>query len=193
MRPAHNPFATGRLDGLVFRLHRDTWSEVLTRLERLAFRAGVVGGHGSGKTACLEELCRRLVGRGVDARLERARPGTGRTWSRLRRLQPQPATVVLLDSAEILGPLEWFLVARRTTRWGGCVVTGHRPGRLPTLVECRTSVGLLRDLVDELAPDLALEREVDLAALWALHRGDLRACLLALYDHCAGRSPRAAG
>jgi len=190
LRPADNPFASHRLDRLGYRPQGTTWPEILARLESLGFRAAVVGAHGMGKTACLEELGRRLGRQGMEARLERAQPEPGRTWAGLRRLGPRPRAVLLLDSAELVGALEWPFVRRQARRWRGCVVTAHRKGRLPTLLESRTSPELLAELVAELAPGLGLDQAVDLRSLWSAHRGDLRACLLTLFDHCAGRPTR---
>jgi hypothetical protein len=51
---------------------------------------------------------------------------------------------------------------------------------------CPTS-DLLRELVADLTPELAAELAPDVSRIWHQHRGDLRSCLCALYDRCAGR------
>ena len=68
---------------------------------------------------------------------------------------------------------------------GGLVIACHRPGLLPTLVECTTSVELLAALVRELYPDGAPVLADSLPGLYEKHSGDLRAALRELYDACA--------
>ena len=70
---------------------------------------------------------------------------------------------------------------RKARRARGLVITSHRCGLLPTLVECETSAPLLREIVETLHPG---QPEVDL--LFDRHRGNVREALRELYDFHAG-------
>ena len=96
--------------------------------------------------------------------------------------------IVFVDGAEQLGPLAWWRFRRIVRQATGLVITSHRSGRLPTLIECRTSPTLLRELVTELAPDDIEKLEPRLDDLFERHKGNLRSCLRELYDRYAGRS-----
>lgn len=185
-----NPFATHRLDRLRFRPQGATWEGLLAALERLRFRAAVVGPNGSGKTALLSDLAPRVEPLGLAPAAVRL-PGGCRRPLRIALAQlPSPLTprhLLLVDGAEQLGLIPFLLLCLRARSSGGLVVTAHRPGRLPTLLECRTSPTLLAELVAELAPGELAVLLPRLEPLWRRHRGDLRACLLELYDLCAGR------
>ncbi|HSN54305.1 MAG TPA: hypothetical protein VLT32_06515, partial [Candidatus Sulfomarinibacteraceae bacterium] len=96
-----------------------------------------------------------------------------------------PDHAILLDGAEQLGWWGWRQVRRATAVAGRLVITSHRPGRLPTILECRTSPGLLAELVRELDP--AIGDTVDLEALFHRHHGNIRLCFRELYDLRSGR------
>jgi hypothetical protein len=95
---------------------------------------------------------------------------------------------VLVDGSEQLGAFGWRRLLHATRRARYLIVTLHRPGRLPTLIECRTDAGLLRDLVSELAPRECNEIEFSLDGLFHRNNGNLRLCLRELYDVYAGRA-----
>lgn len=185
VRPAENPFASHRVDSLRFR-GAGTDPAVLARsVRQLGGRAAIVGGKGTGKTTLLHELADVLPGVPVRVNL---RGGCRRPLRTARRQLPSPVGnhhTVLLDGGEQLDAVRWrlFLLAVRPA---GCLVaTLHRPGRLPTLIECRTDLGLLNELVAELAP--ADPPDLDLDELFDRHRGNIRLCFRELYDHFAGR------
>ncbi len=94
---------------------------------------------------------------------------------------------MLIDGSEQLGALAWRRFALATLRARRLVVTQHRPGRLPTLYECRTDPGLLKDLIHCLAPDDAVILEPYLPGLFHRHDGNIRSCFRELYDVYAGR------
>jgi hypothetical protein len=73
---------------------------------------------------------------------------------------------------------------RRARRARGLVITSHRTGLLPTLVECETSVPLLRAILDDLHPEHVGDSAED---LFTRHRGNVRDALRELYDVCASR------
>jgi hypothetical protein len=99
-----------------------------------------------------------------------------------------PRDIVLLDGADLLSAWRWFRLRRRLRAAGGLVITTHRPGRLPTLVECATSPELLDAIVRDLLGDAAEGWRSRLPALFAKHGGNLREALRKLYDEYAART-----
>ena len=188
MRPADNPFASHRIEGLSFRHGGSTLLDLGQRLQELGGRVAIVGPKGSGKTTLLEELASALPGEPVQARI----PGScSDPWRTVRTQLPQPVThrhAVLVDGSEQLGAVGWRRLLHATRRARYLIVTFHRPGRLPTLIECRTDAGLLRDLVSELVPRECNEIEFSLDGLFHRNNGNLRLCLRELYDVYAGRA-----
>ncbi|RME94609.1 MAG: hypothetical protein D6766_05365 [Verrucomicrobia bacterium] len=190
MLARENPFASHRLHGLRFRLPGVDWAGLERRWHELGRRAAIVGPEGSGKTTLLEEWRQRLEAAGWRVRLwrltrERRRPDRARRpafWT-----VPAADELILLDGAEQLSWWAWRAWLRRMRPAHGIVVTTHRPGRLPTLLECRTTPALLDELVAELlgGSSPAVRR---LNRRWfRRHEGNLRLVLRAWYDLCARR------
>jgi len=187
-RPADNPFASHRIEGLAYRRDGFSMEELLPHIQGLGGRVAIVGPKGSGKTTLLEELAATLAGEPVPVRIPGSSP---RPWRTARAQLPRPVTsnhMVLIDGAEQLGTLGWRLLMRATHRARYVIVTLHRTGRLPTLIECRPDHALLRDLVADLVPDDAVILEPGLEGLFQRHRGDIRSCFRELYDVYAGRA-----
>ena len=187
-RPADNPFASHRVEGLAYRWADGDTGGLERRIGELGGRAAIVGPKGSGKTTLLEELARYLSADTVVVRVPGSCP---RPWSAARAQLPTGIGenhAIFVDGAEQLGRLGWrrLLLATRRARY--VVVTLHRPGPLPTLIDCRTEPALLRDLVSELAPDDASMLEPQLGHLFDRHDGNIRSCLRELYDVYAGRA-----
>jgi hypothetical protein len=185
-RARDNPFATDRVLRIRYRLAHGSLDELLDRWTALGCRAALVGPEGSGKTTLLEDLAEPLRARGFGVRpirLSRSRPQrAGVLWQDLLRQRPGPADVILLDGAEQLGWLHWNLVRRRSRRCGGLVIATHRPGRLPTLITCRTTPELLAWIVHELlGPGDRLVRP-SATELFERHHGNVRDALRELYD-----------
>jgi hypothetical protein len=189
MRARDNPFRTDRVLEVRYRLLHGTWDELLSKLEALRYRAAIVGPQGSGKTTLLEDLSPRLQARGYTVRELRLDTGTPRfAPGFLDRFVPSlaPRDVILFDGAEQLGAFAWRSFERRTRAAAGLVLTLHRPGRLPTLVETSTSPELLASLVEQILGDEAGEVREILPELYARHGGNLRDALRELYDRYAG-------
>jgi len=187
MRARDNPFRTERVLQVRYRL-RGNWDELLTRLDRLGRRAAIVGPQGSGKTTLLEDLAPRLRNDGyivrelrLDAQMPHFEPGF------LEGFLPSLGTrdVVLFDGAEQLGSLGWDRFERGTRAAAGLVITAHRSGRLPSLIETSTSPELLRGLVEQILGERSADLRALLPALFERHRGNLREALRELYDRYA--------
>ncbi len=184
-RPADNPFASHRIEALGFRRDGTSVEELAGLVPELGGQVAIVGPEGSGKTTLLYQLGGDLPGESV---LVRIPGGSASPWRTARAQFPRPVQrhhAVLVDGAEQLGPVAWrrFLLATRPARF--VVVTLHRPGRLPTLIDCRTDRELLHGLVSELVP--AAAPPVDLDDLFQRHHGNIRLCFRELYDLFAGR------
>ena len=184
-RPADNPFASRRIDRLIYRFQEGDLQTVVERLHRAGGRGAVVGAHGSGKTTLLEALADRLDGRPVRIALNAETP---RPLAFAIGALPEtvgPEHTVLIDGAEQLGRWAWWRLARRLNDAGIVVSASHSPGRLPTIHECTTSPELLAELVAELAPEIA--GSADLDAIFHRHQGNIRLCFRELYDRWARR------
>lgn len=185
-----NPFATDRVLTIRYRPPHGDWDELLAKLARLDYRAAIVGPEGSGKTTLLEDLAAPLERRDFRVRrlrLSRERPRFDRVALRAFWASLEPRDAILFDGAEQLGRWGWRRFRFRARRAAGLVITSHRPRMLPTLITCRTSPELLRDIVGELYPTRAAEFNSLLDALYAKHEGNLRLVLRELYDLAAER------
>jgi hypothetical protein len=195
MKARDNPFAVERIGTIRYRPLNTAFDRLLTRLHELNYRAAITGPEGSGKTTLLEDLQQALERKGFrtrrvfvnDASLLDG-PACRQLLSELTREQ-----IVLLDGADLIRRSDWSLLKRHTiTHAYGLVITSHKRGLLPTLIECATNPALLKDIVADLLPrDHAIPAEF-LESLYERHKGNLRACLRELYDLCA-EFPRQAG
>lgn len=178
MRARDNPFASDRVLGIRYRLPEGlSWDDLLDRLAALRWRAALVGPHGHGKTTLLEELASRLTSFRV-VRITLRTDSRRLDWRQLQGLGPND--LVLLDGGDLLGSPSWLRVRWLCRRAGGLVITSHRPGLLPTLLECRTSPELLAGIVRELAGEAP-----DVEGLYLRHAGNLRMALREMYDRYA--------
>lgn len=183
VRPADNPFASGRLESLSFHGGPTSQRGLERRIDDLGGRVAIVGPRGSGKTTLLEEFAAVLTPPVTLIRITGTDP---HPFRRARSPIPElldTSHTILVDGAERLGAFSWrrFLFATRSA--GRLVAALHRPGRLPTLVTCETDPELLRTLVSRLAP----QDTTDIEDLFNRHGGNIRECFRELYDVYAGR------
>jgi hypothetical protein len=96
-------------------------------------------------------------------------------------------TILLLDGADLIHGREWSHLKHHTiAHTSGLVVTSHRRGLLPTLIECSTTPTLLKDIINDLVPRGRTIPAEFLESLYQRHEGNLRDCLRELYDLDAG-------
>jgi hypothetical protein len=172
---------------LGYRLAGTTWDALLARLAALGHRAALIGPHGHGKTTLLEHLARRLEEQGFRIRSVTLHDGDWRLTAEQEQAFFQdlvPRDCLLLDGAEQLAVRAWREVEKRSRAAGGLLVTSHRAGLLPTLMECRTTPELLDDVVRDLLGD---SPDPQTAELFIRHDGNLRDALRELYDLWAER------
>lgn len=186
MKARDNPFRVARV--LTSIRYEIPAASLLPRLEALGYRAAIVGPHGSGKTTLLEDLEDVLASRGFrisHVRLDTEGPRLPREWRSIVR-KFDATDIVCLDGAEQLGVFAWRRFRWSARRAGGLIITTHEPGRLTTLIECTTSVGLLERIMQRLAPGDASANSLSTAPraeeLFARHHGNIRDALRELYD-----------
>lgn len=184
MKARDNPFGSDRLLRVRYRLAGLTWDGLMQRLASMRYRGALVGPEGSGKTTLLEELAPRLQDLGFRVEMLWARDGRGAVAAPIGSRR-----ILLLDNAELLGRTRWFWLRWRARNAGGLVITSHRPGLLPTLLECSTTPALFGEVVSDLvgAAEAANLRNLTVQ-LFAKHKGNLREALRELYDLYAARA-----
>ena len=104
-------------------------------------------------------------------------------------LDVDPRDCLLVDGAERLAPGSWRRVERKSRAAGGLVITSHRAGLLPTLLECQTTPVLLAELVHDLLDEVPGDQDHHSdGELLARHGGNVRDALRELYDLWAARA-----
>jgi hypothetical protein len=197
MKARDNPFSSDRILQIRYQPLTCDWSSLLAHLEHLGYRAAIVGPHGAGKTTLLEDLQEKLEQRGmpvVPLRLDRENPKFERGFLDALFERVTPDDVICLDGAEQLTRLGWLLLKRRARAARGLIVTSHKSGLLPTLIECTTTPALLDAIVARLlststahAPNASHASRAHVGPppaneLFIKHRGDVRAALREMYD-----------
>ena len=188
MRARDNPFRSDRVLAVRYRLLAGTWDALFARLEALRFRAAIVGPQGSGKTTLLEDLAPRLQAAGYqvrELRLDTETPSFDPDFLESFFGSLTSRDIILFDGAEQLRRSEWIRFERRSRAAGGLLVTSHRPGLLPTLLETATTPDLLASLIDQILGERAADLRPLVPALFERHAGNVREALRGLYDHYA--------
>lgn len=185
MRARDNPFAADRIERIRYRFSGTSLDELMARIEELNYRAAIIGPEGSGKTTLLENLQQAFEDRGRKTRLVFVNDSYPLPEAECRRLLSElaPQDLVLLDGADAMRRSSWSLFRRHTVgHAAGLIVTAHRPGLLPTLIECITTPTLFKYLVTTLIPKGFPISPALLDDLHRRHEGNLRACFRDLYD-----------
>ena len=188
MKARENPFAANRVESIRYAWRDGGLAPLLARLRTLDYRAAIVGGHGTGKTTLLEDLEQPLVDLGFRVRrlrLDTEHPRFARGTHATLAAELDARDLICFDGAEQLDAWHWIQVRWATRRAGGVIITSHRHGRLPTLIECTTSAELLDSIVQRLTPTDPSGGRVHTPTaqeLFSRHRGNLRDALRELYD-----------
>lgn len=188
IRAKDNPFAVHRRQALGYITQTMSLQAMLDELRRLDYTAAVVGPHGSGKTTLLEHLEKQLRGKGLYTEVLFANCDVKVPWKTIRTCieSMPPGSVLFFDGAGHLNRLR-FMQLRRLARKKqiGLVITSHREGLLPMLTCCEPTLDLFTGIVSRLlAEQDSIERD-RLAALFEMHRCNIRECLWELYDEYA--------
>jgi GTPase SAR1 family protein len=185
MKARENPFRVERVLKIRYQPQGWTFDQLLTCLAQLTYRAAIVGPEGSGKTTLLEDLSPHLAKRNLQPkylRLDRDQRVFDPIMLDEFFAKLSDRDVICFDGCEQLSDRAWREFLNRSERAGGLIVTTHEAGRLPTLVTCSTTPGLLRDIIEQLVgPDYKIE----VNALHKKHRGNIRDALRDLYDRAA--------
>jgi len=192
MKARDNPFAVERVQAIRYRPLKTTFDEILARLHELNYRAAITGPEGSGKTTLLEDLGRAFRTKGIKPNLVFVNDTSRFDSPTCRRLLASLSRdqIALLDGADLIRRSDWSLLKRHTiTHAYGLIITSHKRGLLPTLIECSTSPALLKNIVAALQPQSSLLTPEFLDSLYKRHQGNLRACLRELYDLYAQSDP----
>ena len=185
MRAKENPFSVERIERIPFRPLDRSFDQLMSDLERMEYRAAIVGTDGSGKTTLLGQLQEHLSHRGfvVDSTFTSLAEPFTRQDRRAFLAKMKPGEIVLLDGADHLSVLAWRKFKRSVLHSArGLIITSHKAGLMPTLLECSTTEKLLAELVEELLGGMDGIGKIDLTGIYREHNGNIRECLRHLYD-----------
>jgi len=195
VRHPTNPFATrhtrpGRLPPLDEAGRPRNLGGLLAAADRLP-AAAIVGPHGTGKSTLLVALERMLAASGRSAGLFRVRRRRDGLLVLPAVWRAAAGSTLCIDSWERLGRLERG-AARLVAGIRGCrlLVTSHRTGWPPTLVDTSGSLAVLTAVVGRLPDHGGLLTHEDLAVAFLRHAGNIRDSLDELYDRFEHRLRR---
>ena len=187
MRARDNPFCAERMELISYRPINTSLENIWARLAFLNYRAAIVGAEGSGKTTFLGDLKKYLAGKGFVVRsifVNESNPMTKLNREKFL-MGLKPGEIVLLDGADHLGRFVWAGFKKRVLKSAsGLVITSHRKGMLPMLIECSTTAELFVELVSQILPeDNQIDKEL-LIQTYNQNSGNIRHCLRQMYDMC---------
>ncbi|MHC4636845.1 MAG: GTP-binding protein [Planctomycetota bacterium] len=185
MKARENPFSVRNVERIRYRPLNTSMNELLGRVEQIKYCGCISGPHGSGKTTLLEDVQSHLTKKGgktLSVFINDSHPLT-----RPRRIDLitnlTGREIVFIDGADLIDPFTWFFLKNRIIKkCTGLIVTSHRSGLLPSLIECRTSCELLGEIVARLLPQNEMIRSDLLKQIYHQHSGNIRNCLRQLYD-----------
>ena len=184
MKAQDNPFTSRRVEALPFEWVYTSESEMLSRVEKLNYRAAIVGAKGTGKTTLLEYLQKTFTEKGFDVRLvrlcEENRIINFDEWKKATNMLSQKS-IILLDGLEQLPYIRWLHFKFATRNALGLIATTHNEGRLPTLVNHITTPELLKTLLSKLIDTTNIENS-KLQSLFQKHNGNIRNIFFEMYD-----------
>jgi hypothetical protein len=191
LRPADNFFSVSRLHSLQYRFQAgDNIESLLNRFEQNDWRGAIVGAKGNGKTSLMLELEGHLEDSGINVHKlflnEEKRRFTRQEYHSLCN-DLSDNDIILLDGAEQMSALAWWRFRQKTKNARGLIITIHSPGKLPTIISCKTDLKQFIEMVHELSanslkpiyPDEALDR------IFRSHQGNVRQAFRQLYDESA--------
>lgn len=185
VRARDNVFASQRLEQIRYKPQDMTLEQVLDKLEQMDFCAAIIGPDGSGKTTLLEDIATALHKQGRRTRHVFVNDSNPMTWQVSRGLftQIQSGEIVLLDGADSIARTTWQALKRGIMRKaGGLIVTAHKPGLMPTLIECSTTPDLFRRIVSEIAGADSRIAPSLLDEVYHSNKGNIREAFRELYD-----------
>ncbi len=188
MSESDNPFSPERIARLEYRFPTgQSWDTLLGRCAATEYCCAIVGPPGTGKSLLLRELASRLTALGFTPRtfhltLDTRRADKDALLAEVRQMRAPD--LLLLDGAEQLQTREWLPLRAAINSLAGAIITLHRTGRLPTLLDTTTSPALLDELATELTGGRLPVGEATL--IHTRHHGDLRLSLRELHDRWAG-------
>lgn len=183
VKPSDNPFRSGCVDALGYvPPSGDAWEAIVSRVRAAGFRGALVGPHGHGKSTLMHQLAT------LDPSADAPRHpviqvmADGSNIDEVKRALATGDGRLFIDGVDLLPwRLRRVIVQRREV-----IVTSHRTTRLPALVNCETTPGLLGELVGRLSPNArAALGDAALASLHERHLGNVRDVLRELYDRVA--------
>lgn len=193
VRARDNLFAAEKIERVRYKPQGATLDALLATLAQMDYCGAIVGPEGSGKTTLLEDIAAALEDRGRPVRMVFVNDTSPMTWKSSRELLTQidARQVVLLDGADTISRMTWPALKRGIVRKAaGLIITAHKPGLMPTLIECQTTPVLFRQIVAEVVGSEKVVRPALLDEVYQRHNGNIREALRELYDLSADPATR---